>query len=66
MKVQLRKDVASMSDREIQEVLKTYIEQQTGRRIAGSVTIEIDSRFGQMGDPREGMYTAHCELEDRV
>jgi hypothetical protein len=66
IRVRPRNDEAELPDSVIQAVLRSYIEQSTGRKVVGDVTVTIDMRFGQVGVLREGMYTAHCELETKA
>lgn len=65
VKVHPRNDVAEVHDGMLQTVLKSYIEHATGRKVVGDVIISIDTRFGQVGVAREGMYTATCDLETK-
>lgn len=63
MKIQPRNDEVQLSDPEIQAVLKAHIEKETGRAVVGSVKIRVDTSLYQVGDPRNEIYTAVCELK---
>lgn len=59
------RDTFTITDQELQTVLKTYVEAQTGRKVEGSVYVNTSSLHGHIGDPRNETYTASGNLENK-
>lgn len=65
VRVTPRKDRFEISDAEIQALLKAHVEAQTGRKVLGSVLVNV-SHERYIGELREEYYTAVGVLEDKA
>jgi hypothetical protein len=63
MKVERPKDTFEIPDGELQQVLKAYIERETGRKVCGQVHINVHERHSVVD--REEFYFAVGTLEDK-